>query len=192
MAGFDGHLKAAVVVGILFTAYTLTKLIANGVLQTLEQRLTYFILAFAVVVIFGILLDIDVWSSIPRRLFGKVLIAAAAVVPLYLLVSDPSRLYGVGALTAALLGLESAPIEVVGAGVVLVSGIAVAKTIGLGLDEFISHRGIIHSKEFVLGCGAIAFVGLWYWGMLPTLAAGLLAVGVVLGGFVHLSVDAFS
>lgn len=192
MAGFDGHLKAAVVVGILFTAYTLPKLVANGILPTLEQRLAYFILAFAAVVVTGILLDIDVWSSIPRRLFGKVLIAAAIAVPLYLLVSDPSRLYGVGALAATLLGFESVPIEVVGASVVLISGIAAAKAIGFGLDEFISHRGIIHSKEFVLVCGATAFVGLWYWGTLPTLAAGLLAVGVVLGGFIHLSVDAFS
>ncbi|SEQ04029.1 metal-dependent hydrolase [Natrinema salaciae] len=192
MAGFDGHLKVAIVVGALFTAYTLPKLIAHGVLMTLEHRILYLVLAFGGVVVFGVLLDIDVWSSIPRRLFGKGILAVATVAPLYFLITEPARLYGIGSLAATILSIGSVSTEVIGAVTLLVLGLGIAKTIGFGLDELTDHRGLIHSKEFVIGCGLIAFLGLWQWGELPTLAAIPVAVAVTLGGIVHLSVDAVS
>lgn len=192
MSGFGTHFKLGLLAALVAVPSVTYWLYSNGAVTATNELLVFAAIGFVSVVVLSTAPDVDVWSSIPRRYLGLVLTGVAMAAPIYLIYSDPALLHAVGGWVVVQLGLEGVPILLVGAAVVLVAALLAAKSIGYGLDEFISHRGILHSPWFAVASGLVVFAVVVYYSLVPTIAAvvlGVLAVGAVV---VHLATDTVS
>jgi len=186
MGDYEDHLRAAVVAGLLLAG------VVGYVLYSREYSMQMIglgsVVMFGLIVIFGIAPDIDVWSSIPRRYLGYLLVGGLPAGALYKVYTDPSIAVSIGEYMLAIVGLGEVPPIVVGSIVLVVGSVGVAQSAGYGLDELTRHRGLLHSVSFwaVVAAGA-ASVGHLFWGV-PREIAAVIVVAAVVGSVVHIKV----
>lgn len=139
-------------------------------------------------VIIGLAPDIDVWSSVPRRYFGYGLLAGLPAGAAYQVYTNPDLAIAVGHQLVALVGVDGVPPIIAGSTVFLVGAVGIAKSVGYGLDEYVTHRGRFHTVSFWAAIGAIGgAVGFRYFDV-PFVIAAVGAIAVVIGAVVHIKI----
>jgi len=192
MGDFDDHFEAG-------KKYAVFVIVASGaVMSYLGSSTDAIVLTGVLAGVYGLLgsllPDIDHQDSKPRQIAGKYVTGVILVVIIVSPVLAPDFIDGLGRLVAV-VGL-SAPHDVLGSGVVLVTGAAAIVFGGGAFDSSTTHRGFTHSAAFAFLTGVVAygtFVGLGSvfseLRFLPREAGAIIALAAAGGVFVHLSVD---
>lgn len=192
MGDFDDHFAAG-------KKYAVFVIIASGaVMFHLGSSIDAIVLTGVLSGIFGLfgslLPDIDHQDSKPRQIAGKYVTGAIIASIIALPVLAPDFIDGLGRLVAV-IGL-SAPHDVLGSGVVMVSGAAAIVFGGGAFDNSTTHRGFTHSAAFAFLIGIVAYGSFVALGsvfselrFLPREAGAINALAAAVGVFVHLSVD---
>lgn len=186
MGDYAEHLRAAILAGVLASVVT------GYVLYSREYSMQMVgiasVVMFGLIVVLGVVPDIDVHSSIPRRYLGYVLLAALPVGVLYKIYTEPSIAISVGEQVLAFVGLGDVPPIVAGSGVLAVAAVGVAKSAGYGLDELSTHRGMLHNIYFWAVVGVVAAGGGYMYADLPRVIAGVIVVASMVGPAVHIKI----
>jgi hypothetical protein len=186
MADFEEHRRAAILAGLIIS-------IDGGyILFVLGYQLATIgvasVLLFAVTVVVGLAPDIDVWSSIPRRYFGYILLAGLPVGAIYKVVTEPELAVSVGESLWSIVGINPAPPVLAGSAFFVVGAVGIAKVVGYSVDEFVTHRGRFHTVSFWATIGTICgTVGHLYYDV-PFVIAAVVGVAVVIGAIVHIKI----
>lgn len=186
MGDFEEHRRTAILAGLIVA-------IDGGyVLYLLGYPLRIIALGsgllFVGTVIVGLAPDIDVWSSVPRRYFGYGLLAGLPAGAVYQVYTNPDLAIAVGHQLVALVGINEVPPIVAGSTVFVAGAVGVAKSVGYGVDEYVTHRGRFHTMSFWAAIGAIGGgVGHLYYDV-PLVIAVVSVVGVIIGAMVHIKV----
>lgn len=192
MGDFDDHLAAGKKYAVFLAVASAAVMLymgfsTNAIVLTALLAGTYGLLG-------SLLSDIDHQDSKPRQIAGKYVTGAIIFGIIALPVAAPDFIDGLGRLVAA-IGF-SAPHDVLGSGLVVVTGVAAIVFGGGAFDSSTTHRGFTHSAAFAFLTGVVAygtFVGLGSvfseLRFLPREAGAIIALAAAGGVFVHLYVD---
>jgi hypothetical protein len=176
MTDFEGHLKIAlllgIVVGVIVLVITSEPAIAGG--------------AFALAVGAGLLPDIDSHSSKPRGALGSVLILAGGTLALWVAVEFSTLTSAAGGVVTSILGLGADLANEFGVALLIAAGVGVALVTGNLLDEITTHRGWFHSAEAALFFGLAATAASFFFGLVGLQGAVIFGAATVLGYLGHI------
>lgn len=145
MTDINGHLTlgllAAVVIG--------GGLLAAGLGVTIAGS------AAIVVVLTSLIPDIDIHSSIPRRVLGQLLKIGLPIVAIVVGLNTPAVMRPVNGFIQSLISVGQQVALVIGIALLGGVGLVAAYASGEALDEFTTHRGFTHSLFFggLIGAG---------------------------------------
>lgn len=145
MTDINGHLTLGIVAAVVIGG----ALLAAGFGATIAAS------AAIVVVVTSLAPDIDIHSSIPRRVLGQLLMLSLPIVAIVFGLNTPAVVRPVNGFIQSLISVKQQAALVFG--VVLLGGVGLvaAYASGKALDEFTTHRGFTHSLLFggLIGAG---------------------------------------
>lgn len=189
MSGFGTHLRVAVgagTVGAALVYYTGQKS-GLSLMNTIEIALA----AFLLTVFAGVLPDVDVHSSIPRRLLGKAILPVVGIGTIVYAFLHPSILDPVvSGLLQIVPGLPNP--HTIGVGLLASIALVGATAFGSLFDSITVHRGFFHSPILGVALGLVVASVLIGTDVTNLFVAGSVGLVVTGGFFSHIITDKVS
>lgn len=113
--------------------------------------------AATIVLLTSLVPDIDIHSSVPRRVLGQLLKIGLPIVAIVVGLNTPAVMRPVNGLIQSLISVGQQAALVIGIALLGSVGLVAAYASGEALDELTTHRGFTHSLLFGGLIGAVLF-----------------------------------